>query len=50
MVRLILRRLIIMNVEKHLKVTGTSEVSWKDAIIEVHSTENCLAIFAVEQK
>lgn len=23
-----------MNVEKHLKVTGTSEVSWKDAIVQ----------------
>lgn len=26
-----------MNVEKHLKVTGTSEVSWKDAIIQTVS-------------
>lgn len=23
-----------MNVEKHLKVTGTSEISWKDAIVQ----------------
>ena len=23
-----------MSVEKHLKVTGTSEISWKDAIIQ----------------
>lgn len=23
-----------MGVEKHLKVTGTSEVSWKDAIVQ----------------
>ena len=29
--------LIIMNVEKHLKVTGTSEVSWKDAIVQTVS-------------
>ncbi|MCI9016612.1 MAG: dodecin domain-containing protein [Clostridia bacterium] len=26
-----------MTVEKHLKVTGTSEVSWKDAIIQTVS-------------
>ncbi|MBO5478364.1 MAG: dodecin domain-containing protein [Clostridia bacterium] len=26
-----------MNVEKHLKVTGTSEVSWKDAIVQTVS-------------
>ena len=26
-----------MNVEKHLKVTGTSEVSWKDAILQTVS-------------
>ncbi len=23
-----------MSVEKHLKVTGTSEISWKDAIVQ----------------
>jgi len=23
-----------MGVEKHLKVTGTSEISWKDAIVQ----------------
>lgn len=23
-----------MGIEKHLKVTGTSEVSWKDAIVQ----------------
>jgi len=26
-----------MSVEKHLKVTGTSEVSWKDAIVQTIS-------------
>lgn len=26
-----------MNVEKHLKVTGTSEISWKDAIVQTVS-------------
>lgn len=26
-----------MGVEKHLKVTGTSEVSWKDAIVQTIS-------------
>lgn len=26
-----------MNVEKHLKVTGTSETSWKDAIVQTVS-------------
>lgn len=26
-----------MAVEKHLKVTGTSEVSWKDAIVQTIS-------------
>lgn len=26
-----------MNVEKHLKVTGRSEVSWKDAIVQTVS-------------
>ena len=23
-----------MSVEKHLKITGTSEISWKDAIVQ----------------
>lgn len=26
-----------MSVEKHLKVTGTSEISWKDAIVQTVS-------------
>ena len=35
-----------MNIEKHLKITGNSDVSWKDAIVkavnEASKTIDCL--------
>ena len=27
-------RRLIMNIEKHLKITGNSEISWKDAVVK----------------
>ncbi len=40
-----------MAVEKHLKVTGTSEISWKDAVVqtinEASKTLDCLTTVTI---
>ena len=39
-----------MAVEKHLKVTGTSEVSWKDAIVQTMSEASKTLDYLTEVK
>ncbi len=39
-----------MAVEKHLKVTGTSEISWKDAIVQTISEASKTIDYLTEVK